>query len=167
MGAVWSARDPRLNRAVAIKTSNIGFSGRFQIEAQSIAALNHPNICTLYDVGPDYLVMEFIEGPTLADRMLQGPLTLDEALGIARQIADALEAGHEKTIIHRDLKPANIKFAARWHGQGAGFRSGKSGRRNIQRDRRHSDAYDCRHRDGADCGHAGISESGAGARPAC
>ena len=110
MGEVWRARDPRLNRDVAIKTSRAEFSGRFQKEAQAIAALNHPNICTLYDVGPDYLVMEFIEGPTLAERIKEGPIPLEEALGIAKQIADALEAAHDKAIIHRDLKPANIKI---------------------------------------------------------
>jgi serine/threonine-protein kinase len=110
MGEVFRARDPRLNREVAIKTSLLGFSGRFQKEAQAIAALNHPNICTLYDVGPDYLVMEYIEGPTLADRIKQGPVPLQEALGVAAQIAAALEAAHEKSIVHRDLKPANIKL---------------------------------------------------------
>src|SRR6267154_3418212 len=77
MGEVWKARDTRLNRDVAIKTSLVGLSGRFQKEAQSIAALNHPNICTLYDVGPDYLVMEYIDGQTLAERILQGPIPLD------------------------------------------------------------------------------------------
>ena len=110
MGEVWKARDPRLNRDVAIKTSHIGFSGRFQIEAQSVAALNHPNICTLYDVGADHLVMEYIEGETLADRIQRGPIPLDEALAIAKQIADALEAAHDRGIVHRDLKPANIKI---------------------------------------------------------
>ena len=110
MGEVWKARDPRLNRDVAIKTSLVGFGGRFQKEAQAIAALNHPNICTLYDVGPDHLVMEYIEGLTLAERIKQGPIPLDEALNIAGQIAAALEAAHEKTIVHRDLKPANIKL---------------------------------------------------------
>src|SRR5260370_1046047 len=110
MGEVWKARDTRLNRDVAVKTSRVGFSGRFQKEAQAIAALNHPNICTLHDVGPDYLVMEYIEGATLAERIAQGPIPLDEALGIARQIADALEAAHEKAIVHRDLKPANVKI---------------------------------------------------------
>ena len=107
---MWKARDSRLNRDVAIKTSRVGFSGRFQKEAQAIAALNHPNICTLYDVGPDYLVMEYIEGATLAERIAQGPIPLEEALGLAKQIADALEAAHVKTIVHRDLKPANVKI---------------------------------------------------------
>src|SRR5216683_4248411 len=110
MGEVWKARDTRLNRDVAVKTSRVGFSGRFQKEAQAIAALNHPNICTLYDVGPDYLVMEYIEGSTLSERILQGPVPLEEALGIAKQIADALEAAHEKAIVHRDLKPGNVKI---------------------------------------------------------
>src|SRR6266481_5620706 len=100
MGEVWKARDTRLNRDVAIKTSRTGFSGRFQKEAQSIAALNHPNVCTLYDVGPDYLVMEYIEGFTLAERILEGPVPLEESLGIARQIAEALEAAHDKAIVH-------------------------------------------------------------------
>jgi len=103
MGEVYRARDPRLGRDVAIKVSNAEFSERFAREARSIAALNHPNICTLYDVGPSYLVMEFVEG-----RSPQGPLPLDEALRIAAQIRDALEAAHEKGIVHRDLKPANI-----------------------------------------------------------
>jgi serine/threonine protein kinase/dipeptidyl aminopeptidase/acylaminoacyl peptidase len=104
MGEVYRAHDPRLNRDVAIKTSREEFNDRFQREARAIAALNHPNICHLYDVAPNYLVMELVEGDTL-----MGPLPLDEALAIARQIGDALEAAHEKGIIHRDLKPANIK----------------------------------------------------------
>ena len=108
MGEVWKARDPRLNRDVAIKTSRAEFSGRFQKEAQVIAALNHPNICTLHDVGPDYLVMEFIEGPTLAERIKEGPIALDEALGIAKQIGDALEAAHDKSIVHRVVINAAI-----------------------------------------------------------
>jgi eukaryotic-like serine/threonine-protein kinase len=110
MGEVWKARDPRLNRDVAIKISAHQFTDRFEREARAIAALNHPNICTLYDVGLNYLVMEFVEGPTLAERIAQGPIPLEEALGLAKQIADALEAAHEKGIVHRDLKPANIKI---------------------------------------------------------
>src|SRR6202047_229072 len=104
MGEVYRAHDSRLNRAVAIKVSPAQFSERFEREAKAIAALNHPNICQIYDVGPNYLVMEFIEGESP-----KGPLPLEEALKIARQIADALEAAHEKGIVHRDLKPANIK----------------------------------------------------------
>ena len=75
-----------------------------------MAALNHPNICTLYDVGPNYLVMELVEGPTLSERIASGAIPVDEALGIARQIAAALEAAHDASIVHRDLKPGNIKI---------------------------------------------------------
>jgi Tol biopolymer transport system component len=110
MGEVWRARDPRLNREVAIKISAQQFTDRFEREAHAIASLNHPNICTLFDIGPNYLVMELIEGPTLAERIAEGPIPVEEALGIARQIGDALEAAHEKNIVHRDLKPGNIKI---------------------------------------------------------
>ena len=110
MGEVWKARDPRLNRDVAIKISAQQFTDRFEREARAIAALNHANVCTLYDVGPNYLVMELVEGPTLADRIAQRPIPLAEALGIAKQIAEALDEAHEKGIVHRDLKPANIKI---------------------------------------------------------
>src|ERR1700674_2285468 len=105
MGEVYRAHDPRLNRDVAIKVSQERFSDRFEREFRADAALNHPNICTLYDVGPNYLVMELIEGESP-----KGPLPLEEALRIARQIADALEEAHEKGIVHRDLKPGNIKI---------------------------------------------------------
>jgi serine/threonine protein kinase len=110
MGEVWKARDSRLNRDVAIKISSEQFTDRFEREARSITALNHSNICTLHDVGPNYLVMELVEGPTLAERMKRGQIPFEEALAIARQIAEALEAAHEKGIVHRDLKPANIKI---------------------------------------------------------
>ncbi len=103
MGEVYRARDPRLNRDVAIKVSAAQFSERFEREAQAIAALNHSHICQVYDVGPNYLVMEFIEGTPL-----EGPLALDRALRYAVQICDALDAAHTKNITHRDLKPANI-----------------------------------------------------------
>jgi serine/threonine protein kinase len=108
MGEVYRAHDPRMGRDVAIKISAERFSDRFSREVHAIAALNHPNVCHLYDVGSDYLVMELVEGPTLAERIRQGAVPLDEALKIARQIADALEAAHEKGIVHRDLKPGNI-----------------------------------------------------------
>ena len=105
MGVVYKARERRLDRIVAIKISNEQFTERFELEARAVAALNHPNICTLHDVGPNYLVMEYIEGESP-----KGPLPLEEALRICRQIADALEAAHERGITHRDLKPANIKI---------------------------------------------------------
>src|SRR5215471_11075495 len=110
MGEVYRATDTRLNREVAIKVSGGRFSERFEREARLVASMNHPNICQLYDVGPNYLVMELVEGPTLADRIHQGALPLQESLPIARQIAEGLEAAHEKGRIHRDLKPANIKI---------------------------------------------------------
>jgi serine/threonine protein kinase/Tol biopolymer transport system component len=103
MGEVYRAHDSRLKRDVAIKVSTAQFSERFEREAQAIAALNHPNICQLYDVGPNYLVMEYIEGTPL-----KGPLPVDQALKYAIQICDALDAAHAKKITHRDLKPANI-----------------------------------------------------------
>ena len=110
MGDVYSARDTRLHRDVAIKVSQDRFTERFELEARAIAALNHPNVCHLYDVEANYLVMELVDGPTLAERLKQGAIPLEEALNIARQIADALEAAHEKGIVHRDLKPGNIKI---------------------------------------------------------
>jgi eukaryotic-like serine/threonine-protein kinase len=110
MGRVYRATDVRLGRDVAIKVAGERFSERFEREARAIAQLNHANICTLYDVGPNYLVMELIEGPTLGERIKQGAIPVGEALAIAKQIADALEAAHEKGIVHRDLKPGNIKI---------------------------------------------------------
>src|SRR5438552_3096800 len=110
MGEVYRARDPRMGREVAIKVSAERFSDRFEREVHAVAALNHPNICHLYDVGPNYLVMELVEGPTLAERIQEGAVPLEEALNIARQIADALDAAHEKGIVHRDLKPGNVKI---------------------------------------------------------
>ena len=103
MGEVYKARDTRLDRMVAVKVSAAQFSERFEREARAVAALNHSKICTLHDVGPNYLVMEYIEGTTL-----KGPLPLDQALKYAAQICDALDAAHKKGITHRDLKPANI-----------------------------------------------------------
>jgi serine/threonine protein kinase len=110
MGEVYRTTDSRLRREVAIKVSGEQFSDRFLREARAVAALNHPNICTLYDVGPNYLVMELVDGPTLAERIQQGAIPMEEALTIARQIAEALDTAHEKGIVHRDLKPANVKL---------------------------------------------------------
>jgi len=107
MGAVYKARDTRLGRSVAIKLVNTEFTQRFEREARAISALNHPHICTLYDVGEHegapYLVMEYVEG-----QPLKGPLPAGEALGYAIQVAEALAAAHKAGIIHRDLKPENI-----------------------------------------------------------
>ncbi len=104
MGEVYRAHDDRLRRDVAIKVSHSQFTERFTREARTVASLNHTNIAHLYDVGPNYLVMEYVEG---AD--LKGPLHFDDALPIIQQLIDGIEAAHEKNIIHRDLKPANIK----------------------------------------------------------
>jgi serine/threonine protein kinase len=122
MGEVYRARDTKLNRDVAVKVLPDLFAAdpdrlaRFEREAQALAALNHPNIAHIYGVedadGLHALVMELVEGPTLADRIAQGPIPLDEALLIGKQIAEAVEAAHEQGMIHRDLKPANIKVRA-------------------------------------------------------
>jgi serine/threonine protein kinase len=111
MGEVFRAIDTRLGRAVAIKTTQEQFSGRFQREARAIASLNHPNICTLHDVGPNYLVMELVEGETIAARLKSGPLPMKTALAFASQITAALAEAHAKGIVHRDLKPGNIMIA--------------------------------------------------------
>ena len=119
MGQVWQATDTQLNRQVALKILPDAFAAdpdrlaRFTREAQILASLNHPNIAAIYGIeeaeGTRALVLELVEGPTLADRISKGPIPLDEALPIAKQIAEALEAAHEAGVIHRDLKPANIK----------------------------------------------------------
>jgi eukaryotic-like serine/threonine-protein kinase len=122
MGEVYRARDTKLNRDVALKVlpelvaHDSNRLARFRREAQLLAALNHPNIAAIYGIeesaGIRALVLELVEGPTLADRIGLGPIPLDQALSIARQIADALEAAHEQGIVHRDLKPANVKVRA-------------------------------------------------------
>src|SRR5579872_952610 len=122
MGEVYRAHDSRLNRDVAIKCLPALFAtdsnrmARLQREAQALAALSHPNIAAIYGLeesgGVRSLVMELVEGPTLEERISSGAIPVDEALAIARQIAEALEAAHDKGIVHRDLKPANIKFTA-------------------------------------------------------
>ena len=118
MGEVYKARDTRLDRTVAIKilpehlSINPQVRARFEHEAHAIASLSHPHICTLHDVGHhngiDFLVMEYLEGETLANRVKKGPLPLQQALRYAIEIADALDAAHHKGVIHRDLKPGNL-----------------------------------------------------------
>ena len=120
MGEVYRARDTKLGRSVAIKVlpeavlSDADRVARFAREARTLASLNHPHIAALYGMeesgGRHFLVMELVEGETLADRLQRGPMRVQEALAVARQIADALEAAHEKGVIHRDLKPANVKI---------------------------------------------------------
>jgi serine/threonine protein kinase len=118
MGEVYKGRDTRLDRIVALKILRPGASPeadlrqRFEREARAVAALNHPNICTLFDVGrdgdTDFLVMEYCEGETLAQRLSKGPLPLEQALRHGTEIADALDKAHRAGIVHRDLKPGNI-----------------------------------------------------------
>jgi Tol biopolymer transport system component len=114
MGEVWKARDTRLDRSVAIKilpaalADDAQFKLRFEREAKTISQLNHPHICTLYDVGDDYLVMELLEGETLEDRLQRGPLDLPEVLKYGAQIGEALDRAHRGGVVHRDLKPGNV-----------------------------------------------------------
>ena len=117
-GEVYKAKDTRLDRTVAIKvlpehlSRDAALRERFEREARTVSSLNHPHICTLYDVGQhdgvDYLVMEFIEGETLAERLKRGPLPLEQALAYGVQIADALDKAHREGIVHRDIKPGNV-----------------------------------------------------------
>ena len=114
MGQVYGATDTRLDRAVAVKVLSEALAGdpasrqRFEREARSAAALNHPHICTIFDVGPHYLVMERLEGETLAELLTRGPLPVNQAIDYGVQVADALAAAHARSIVHRDLKPANV-----------------------------------------------------------
>src|SRR5438067_3095122 len=114
MGDVFKARDTRLDRSVAIKVLPAEFSNnaqlrvRFEREAKTISQLNHPHICTLFDVGEGYLVMELLEGESLAEKLNKGPLPIEQVLRYGVQIAEALEKAHKAGIVHRDLKPSNI-----------------------------------------------------------
>jgi len=114
MGEVWKARDTRLDRSVAVKilpaevAENAQLKIRFEREAKTISQLNHPNICTLFDVGDDYLVMELLEGESLAERLTKGALPLQETLKYGAQIAEALDKAHRAGVVHRDVKPANV-----------------------------------------------------------
>jgi len=121
MGEVYHARDTRLERSVAVKVlpassaSDSGLRQRLEREAKAVSALNHPHICTLHDVGSqdgvDFLVMELLEGETLADRLRRGALPLDQIVKIGSEIAEGLDAAHRAGIVHRDLKPSNIMLA--------------------------------------------------------
>ena len=121
MGEVYKAKDTRLDRTVAIKVlpshvaSNPDVRRRFEREARAVSSLNHPHICTLHDIGSengiDFMVMEHIEGDTLADRLKKGALPLDQALRYGIEIADALDKAHRQGVVHRDLKPGNIMLA--------------------------------------------------------
>src|SRR5215471_12197082 len=120
MGEVYRARDTKLKRDVAIKTIPDEFSydadrlSRFQREAEVLASLNHPNIAAIYDLQESdagrFLVLELVEGETLAERIQRGPIPVEETLSIAKSICEALEAAHERGVVHRDLKPANVKI---------------------------------------------------------
>src|SRR4030095_9649872 len=122
MGDVYKARDTRLDRTVAIKVLSAGrersaeLKQRFDREARTISSLNHPHICTLYDIGEHesttFLVMEYLEGETLQARLERGPLSLTEVLGFGVEIAGALESAHRHRVVHRDLKPANVMLTA-------------------------------------------------------
>ena len=182
MGEVYRARDTKLNRDVAIKVLPDSFASdadrlaRFTREAQTLASLNHPNIAHIHGLeesdGVRALVMELVEGEDLSQRIARGPIPIDEALPIAKQIAEALEAAHEQGIIHRDLKPANIKVRAdgtvkvldfglaKAHGPTLGGRVRAAS--PSQSPTITSPGDDDRRRD--DSRHGGVHESGAGAR---
>ncbi len=156
MGEVYRARDTRLGRDVAVKvlpqhlSSNPEVRARFEREAKTVSSLNHPNICTLFDVGregdTDYLVMELIDGETLATRLAKGALPVADVLRLGAQIADALERAHRAGIVHRDLKPGNVMLTrsgaklmdfglARATGLAPGSAAGRRSRRSRSRRR--------------------------------
>jgi serine/threonine protein kinase len=159
MGEVYRARDTRLDRIVAIKVLPTHLADRpdlrerFEREARTIASLNHPHICTLHDIGQqdgiDYLVMEYLEGETLAQRLTKGPLPLEQVLQYAIEISDALDKAHRKGITHRDLKPGNIMLTK------TGTKLLDFGLAKLAREERG-------HSTGNDPGHAAIHGAGAG-----
>ena len=182
MGEVYRARDSKLGRDVAIKILPSQFTAdperraRFAREARLLATLNHPHIGAIYGLeetdGVTALVLELVDGPTLADRLARGPLPIPEALAIARQIAEALDAAHQKGIVHRDLKPANIVVQGAGNGassdgasEGARLRPGEDDSRGTtHRLRASPDHHRPRYRRGQDSRNAGLHEPGAGAR---
>ncbi len=177
MGEVYRAKDTKLGRDVAIKVLPESLSrdperlARFEREARVLASLNHPHIASIYGMEESTdikaLVLELVEGPTLQDRIESGPMPVDEALPIARQIAEALEAAHEKGIIHRDLKPANVKLDPDGQGQGARLRPRESARPGVEHvfSRHHALADDVARDAGRnDPRHGRVHEPGAGAR---
>ena len=177
MGEVYRARDAKLNRDVALKVRSEVFApdsdhlARFKREAQVLALLNHPNIAAIYGLeetdGVQALVLEFVEGPTLAGRIAQGPIPINESLSIARQIAEGLNAAHERGIVHRDLKPSNIKVRADGAVKILDFGLARaldfcdSGPAVLAAATIASPASDSRK---SDCRHCGIHEPGASAR---
>jgi serine/threonine protein kinase len=135
MGEVYLADDLSLDRKVALKFLPDEFTGapermaRFEREAKLLASLNHPNIAAIYGLeqadAKRFLVLEYVAGETLQTRLSKGPLPVDDAFDVCRQIAEALEAAHEKGVIHRDLKPANVMITGEKKGQNPGFRTGE------------------------------------------
>ena len=170
MGEVWRATDTKLGRDVAIKVLPEAFArdpdrmARFTREAQMLASLNHPNIAAIYGVEERALVMELVEGPTLAERIAAGPIPLDDALPIAKQIAEALEYAHERSIIHRDLKPANIKITPEARVKVLDFGLAKALSNEAAAGDPSSSPTLTMHGTRSDSGHRGIYESRAGAR---
>ena len=178
MGEVYRARDTKLGRDVAIKILPSHFTNdperraRFAREARTLATLNHPHIGAIYGLeesdGLSALVLELVEGQTLAERLERGPLPIADALPIARQIADALDAAHEKGIVHRDLKPANVVLQGSSGGAGRCVRrcstSAWPNRGSGSRRQSHTIRLIRRHRGWTDSRHVGLHEPGAGAR---
>jgi hypothetical protein len=170
MGEVYRARDTILNRSVAIKVLPVTHDEdeegwrRFEREAQAISSLNHPNICTVHDFGEHngarYMVMEYLEGQTLAQRLVKGPLPLGELLSCAAQIAAALDQAHRRGLIHRDLKPAQ-HYANQVRSQAAGLRARPGGQRPVDGDHRDVGPHCQRQRPG----HISVHVARAGAGP--